>query len=181
VQAGAPNLHVTERVTFARDIRPEVNNALQNAVACADDFERARAYLYQARSLDPDQLEVYVALYKFCFYRGRFDEAENIALEALARAADNGGFARDWTALDVSSTDWTRIDTTARLYLYSLKALGFIRLRKGDSAGASDVLQTLARLDPDDQVGGTVVMTLAASVADDESSPASDTLKQAAL
>ena len=167
MQAGAQHLHVTERVTFARDIKPEVNSALQNAVACADDFERAREYLYQARALDPDQLEVYVALYKFCFYRGHFDEAEQIALDALARAADNGGFARDWTQLHAASTDWSRIDTPARLYLYSLKALGFIRLRKGDNAGAKEALGALEGLDPEDQVGGSVIMTLAASLEDD--------------
>ena len=149
-----------ERVVFARGIDPKVNHCLQSAVACADDFERARAYLYQARDLDPDQLEVYVALYKFCFYRGHFNEAENIALEALARAADNGGFERDWTLLHESSTDWNDIDSPARLYLYSLKALGFIRLRKGDNAGAGEVLAMLARLDPQDQVGGSVIMAL---------------------
>jgi len=120
-----------------------------------------------ARDIDPDQLEVYVALYKFCFYSGYFDEAETVAFEALARAADTGGFAHDCTKLNASSTDWSRIDTPARLYLYSLKALGFIRLRKGDNAGANEVLNALARLDPDDQVGGSVIMTLAASVEHD--------------
>jgi tetratricopeptide (TPR) repeat protein len=164
VQAGAQHLHVTERVMFARNIKPEVNNALQNAVACADDFDRAREYLYQARDIDPDQLEVYVALYKFCFYSGHFDEAESIALQALARAADNGGFERDWMLLNETSTDWNGIESPARLYLYSLKALGFIRLRKGDSVGAAEVLAILARLDPEDQVGGSVIQDLLAAM-----------------
>lgn len=150
-----------ERVHFARDIHPEVNRLLQSAVACADDFERARGYLYEARAMDPCQLEVYVALYKFCFYRGRFDEAEIIALEALAQAAGDGGFDSDWCRLDRNSMDWNRTDAPVRLYLYSLKALGFIRLRKGDSAGAGEALDALARLDPEDQVGGSVIMTLA--------------------
>ena len=149
-----------ERIFFARDINPEVNVWLQNAVACADDFERARSYLYKAREIDPDQLEVYVALYKFCFYRGRLEEAEQIALDALTRAADKGGFARDWRLLDKTSTNWNSLDSPARLYLYSLKALGFIRLRKGNYSGASKVLETLMSLDPEDQVGGSVVLTL---------------------
>lgn len=153
-----------ERVLFAREIRPEVNRLLQSAVACAEDFERARGYLYEARALDPDQLEVYVALYKFCFYRGHFNEAEQIALDALERAACNAGFIGDWNQLDESTTDWSSPDVPVRLYLYSLKALGFIRLRKGDHHGAREVLETLARLDPEDQVGGSVIKTLAESV-----------------
>ncbi len=72
--------------------------------------------------------------------------------------------------MNAASTDWTCIDAPVRLYLYSLKALGFIRLRKGDSVGANEVLDTLARLDPDDLLGGSVIMTLAASVEDEMSS-----------
>ena len=153
-----------ERVHFTGDIRPEVNLLLQNAVACADDFERARGYLYEARALDPGQLEVYVALYKFCFYRGHFDEAEQIALDALERAARDGGFSNNWHQLDHNTTDWNSMDAPVRLYLYSLKALGFIRLRRGDNTGAGEALDTLARLDPEDQVGGSVIMTLAEAV-----------------
>ena len=95
-----------ERVLFARDIKPEVNACLQSAVACADDFERARELLYQARDMDPDQLEVYIALYKFLFYRGRLDEAEEVAEQALQRAAMRGGFFEDWQRLTSTSTDW---------------------------------------------------------------------------
>lgn len=150
-----------ERVLFACDIRPQVNRLLQNAVACADDFERARGYLYEARAIDPGQLEVYVALYKFCFYRGRFDEAEQIALDALAQAAADGGFIDDWQQLKPHTLNWKSTDAPVRLYLYSLKALAFIRLRKGDNPGARTAVDTLARLDPEDQVGGSVIMTLA--------------------
>lgn len=150
-----------ERVHFARDIRPEVNLLLQSAVACADDFERARAHLYEALALDPGQLEIYVALYKFCFYRGCFDEAEQIALAALTQAATDGGFSSNWRQLEQNTTDWKCMDSSVRLYLYSLKALAFIRLRMGNNDGAREVLDSLARLDPDDQVGGSVIMTLA--------------------
>jgi hypothetical protein len=72
-----------ERVHFARDIRLKVNLLLQSAVACADNFEHARAHPYEVLTLEPGQLEIYVALYKFCFYRGRLDEAEQIALAAM--------------------------------------------------------------------------------------------------
>ncbi len=150
-----------ERVLFGRDINPEVNACLQSAVACADDFERARALLYQARELDPDQLEVYVALYKFLFYRGRLDEAEKVALEALSTAARRGGFPSEPEQLTPDSTDWNIEDGPARTYLYSLKALAFIRLRQGKHEEGRVLLDLLQQLDPQDQVGGSVISQLA--------------------
>lgn len=150
-----------ERVLFARDIRPEVNACLQSAVACADDFERARELLYQARELDPDQLEVYIALYKFLFYRGQLDEAEQVAEEALQRAALRGGFPEDWRQLTTACSDWSQEDGPARTYLYSLKALAFIRLRKGLHAQGRELLAKLQQLDPQDRVGGSVISQLA--------------------
>ena len=62
----------------------------------------------------------------------------------------------------------SRLPTAAagndRLYLYSLKALGFVRLRRGNVDGATRVLDELARLDPQDQVGGSVVADMAERV-----------------
>lgn len=150
-----------ERVLFASDIRPDVNAYLQSAVACADDFERARELLYQARELDPDQLEVYTALYKFLFYRGQLDEAEQVAGEALQRAALNGGFHEDWQQLTSTSCDWSQENGPARTYLYSLKALAFISLRKGKHAHGRSLLDKLKQLDPQDLVGSSVISQLA--------------------
>jgi tetratricopeptide (TPR) repeat protein len=153
-----------DRVVFAREIKPEVNVCLQQAVACAEDFDKARSYLYQARDLDPDQLEVYIALYKFCFYRGHLAEAEQVALDALETAARRGEFDKRWLNLTSESANWASEDGPARTYLYSLKALGFIRLRLGNMRGAREVLSSLVKLDPDDRVGGSVIMSLAEAV-----------------
>lgn len=150
-----------ERIVFGRDIKPEINACLQEAVACANDFERARELFYHAREMQPDQLEVYIALYKFCFYRGHLDEAEQVALDALQQSAQRGGFSADWLQLDNDSTDWTAEEGPARVYLYSLKALAFIRLRKGEQVAAKEVLTKLQQLDSQDLVGASVIMTLA--------------------
>ena len=152
---------IEDRIYFARDIKPEVNACLQQAVACAGDFERARALLHQAKDMDPEQLEVYTALYKFYFYRGYLDEAELVTVESLARAAQQGGFNRDFEQLTPTCTDWKVQGGPARAFLYSLKALAFIRLRKNDRAGALAVLDKLQELDPEDQVGGSVIVELA--------------------
>ncbi len=152
---------LNERVSFGRDIPTEINTLLQEAVASAADFNRTRSLLYQAMEIAPFQLEVYIALYKFCFYRGHIDEAEEVVLNALKMASEKGGFATDWEFLTAASTDWSREQGPARVYLYSLKALAFIKLRRGRRESAEKLLQKLKQLDPQDSTGASVIMSLA--------------------
>jgi hypothetical protein len=152
---------VEERVRFGRAIPAAVNALLQQAAANAGDFAASERALLQARELAPKQLEVFIALYKLYFYRGFTGKAEQVVLEALHSAAGSGGFDPDWRSLGVDSADWQVCEGPARVYLYSLKALCFIRLRQNDGRGAAELFATLRRLDPYDQVGVGVLRDLA--------------------
>jgi len=152
---------VEECVRFGRAIPAAVNALLQQAAANAGDFAASERALLRARALAPKQLEVFIALYKLYFYRGFTGKAEQVVLEALYSAADSGGFDPDWRSLAVDSADWQACEGPARVYLYTLKALCFIRLRQNDSYGAADLFATLRRLDPDDHVGAGVLRDLA--------------------
>lgn len=153
-----------ERVLFAREMDPEVNACMQAAVAHADDFDRAYEFLRQANALDPNELQVYIAMYKFLFYRGRLEAAEEVVRNALRHAAEQGGFSVAWELLTPASADWLDADGPERIYLYSMKALAFIQLRKGETRDGRAVLDKLAQLDPLDQVGSSVIMQLAESL-----------------
>ena len=100
-------------------------------------------------------------LYKFFFYRGYISEAENVVLNALSIASDKGDFEADWNQLTPESADWSIDDGPARVYLYSLKALAFIKLRKGQNDEAEKILDKLGELDPEDRVGSSVIRSLA--------------------
>lgn len=153
-----------ERVCFGNGIPEAVNVLLQRAAAHALDFRASERALLDARRLAPLQLEVLVALYKLYFYRGRTAQAQTVVLDALRGAARAGGFDPDWRVLTPASADWQADAGPPRIYLYSLKALAFIRLRLEDHAGASAVLTVLGRLDPDDRVGAGVIRDLAAAL-----------------
>ena len=153
-----------DRVMFGVNIPSHINAYLQKAVAAYDDSDTAESLLWQAQKLDPDQLEVYVALYKFYFYKNRIEEAEAVVLQALKQSAELGGFDADWNILAPSSTNWYSIENPQRLYLYALKALSFIRLRQSDVEGAESILTKLRELDPTDQVGGSVLQELATAM-----------------
>lgn len=142
---------------------PGVADWLAQAVASYHNTERAEFLLCTAQALAPECLPVYFALYKFYFYKGMLPQAEEAALHALDIAARQGSFASDWARLDAHSADWQRVDAPQHFYLFTLKALAFIRLRMGQSESSHALLAKLQELDPLDTVGGSVIRDLAAN------------------
>ena len=133
---------------------PAQTNALlqEGVLAYRREPHRARDLFERALAEAPAQLPVYFCLYKIHTYQGRLDEALDAALRGLAEAARQAGWPADWRF-------WTRPDSNegaARFALYTLKALAFIRLKRGERAAADDILDALGALDPDGEVGWPV-------------------------
>jgi len=124
-------------------------------------WSRTERLIDDARHAMPDRLELNVAMYKLFAYSGRLEAAEVLIEETLQRAAEMGGFDADPARLAAEDPRWHAATGIDRLYLYSLKAMGFVRLRRENVDGAVSVLDQLARLDPLDQVGGSVVAGMA--------------------
>ncbi|WP_019865595.1 hypothetical protein [Methylovulum miyakonense] len=156
-----------ERVLFSPTVPDAVNQLLQAAVAASHaDPVRAEKLFLQAQALDKHCLQAYFALYKFYFYQKRLAEAESVVLAGLAEAAQQGGFPCDYRQLAESPDMWDLYASeTTLFYLYTLKALAFIRLRQGYDLDAQRVLANLKQLDPKDLSGASVIMDLAAGVA----------------
>lgn len=140
---------------------PQINAYLQQAVYAYHDTQVAENLLWQAQRLNPLQLEVYVALYKFYFYKYRLMDAERVARQTLNVCAQQGQFEPQWEKLDLKSANWYNPQDAERIYLYTLKALGFIRLRRLDFCEGLKILEKLRELDPKDQVGGSVLLEVA--------------------
>ena len=157
---------IEERVLFCPNIPAEVNQLLQAAVAAsARDQVLAEQLFLQAQTLDSHCLQTYFALYKFYFFQKRLADAERVVLASLEESALQGGFPNDYHRLAANLQQWNLYATDSALfYLYTLKALAFIKLRQGQTADAQTVLSQLQRLDPDDLSGATVIMALAAGV-----------------
>lgn len=124
-------------------------------------WRQAETLLLEATEALPDQLELRVALYKLYAYSNRFEAADALIQQVLEQAATAAGFSANWRQLSVSSACWSPAVGNVRYFLYSLKAAGFVRLRCGDVQGALAILEKLMELDPQDQVGGSVVLDIA--------------------
>jgi len=159
---------VEERVMFSPNMPIEVNHLLQAAVAASSvDQSRAESLFLQAQALDSRCLQTYFALYKFYFYQKRLVDAERIVIAGLEEAARQGGFPSDYRRLAKNREKWDLYANDITLfYLYTLKALAFIKLRLGFTIDAQLVLSHLQQLDPDDLSGASVIMDLAARIAE---------------
>lgn len=158
--------YIENTVLFSPNLLPATNNRLQYAVAARHrDNSEAENLLWEARAEDPTSLPVYFALYKFYANCKRFDRAERAARLALAESARQAGMPSDWEKLSRSPIRHSVYATEAGLfYLFSLKALAFIKLRRQHLQEAGEILRHLRRLDPEDRSGGSVVASLAEAV-----------------
>ncbi|MGZ8183203.1 MAG: hypothetical protein ACXWT1_14695 [Methylobacter sp.] len=159
---------IEERVMFSPDLPVEVNKLLQAAVAASPvDQSRAELLFLQAHSLDSHCLQTYFALYKFYFFQKRLSDAERIVIAGLEESARQGGFPSDYRRLARNPQKWDMYANEITLfYLYTLKALAFIKLRLGRAIDAQLVLSHLQLLDPKDLSGASVIMDLAAGTAE---------------
>ena len=157
---------VEERVMFSPNMPAKVNNLLQAAVAASSiDQSRAETLFLQAQALDSHCLQTYFALYKFYFFQKRLIDAERIVIAGLEESARQGGFPSDYRRLAQNRQKWDLYANEITLfYLYTLKALAFIKLRLGFSIEAQLILSHLQQLDPEDLSGASVIMDLAIGV-----------------
>ncbi|MGR9014532.1 MAG: hypothetical protein ACU83U_12885 [Gammaproteobacteria bacterium] len=158
---------VEERVLFSPNIPVEVNTLLQAAVAASSvDQSRAEQLFLQAKALDSHCLQSYFALYKFYFFQKRLVDAERIVIAGLEESARQGGFPSDYRRLAQNKQKWDLYANEIGLfYLYTLKALAFIKLRQGYAVNAQLILSHIQQLDPKDLSGASVIMDLAAGLA----------------
>lgn len=151
---------VAPRVLFGGEASEEVASLLERAMQSYADGPQAEELLWQAHRQAPDALPVYFSLYKYYFYKGNLEQSELAARMALLAASRLGGFATDWQQLSADMADWADHAGPAHFYLFSLKALAFIRLRRGDAAESLAILAKLAELDPKDSVGASVIRAI---------------------
>ncbi len=134
----------------------------QGVVAYRSDKIRADRLFRQALDLAPEALAAYFCLYKIHTYMGNLEVAKMAALDGLREAARQAGWPSDPARWPPGQS---HTDGPARFALFTLKALSFIELKRGDRVAADRMLAILATVDPAGSVGWPVIATLAAGAA----------------
>ncbi|BDV36977.1 hypothetical protein DSM21852_02300 [Methylocystis bryophila] len=147
-----------ERINFGA-LPPEIDDLLQQGVAAyRHDRATADRLFRQALSQNPSELAPYYCLYKIHTYMGSLDVAAEVATAGLKEAVRQAAWSedpREWPDGNLDS------DGPGRFALYTLKALSFIELRRGNRETALEFLDILSKKDPTGSVGWTVVGELA--------------------
>ncbi|WP_221797290.1 hypothetical protein [Oceanobacter mangrovi] len=141
---------------------------LREPINVNDDWQRAENLLLQVDQALGGRLETKVALYKMYAYSNRFEQSFELIHQVLQQGGAAIDWPADWRQLPDQAVDRALIKGPLRLYLYSMKALGFVSLRSGQIEQAVEVLNKLELLDPADEVGGSVVRGMAESLLEAE-------------
>lgn len=153
------DLPADDRLVDFGELPPAIDALLQQGVAAyRRDKPRADQLFRQALAAAPQELPIYLCLYKIHTYQGSLDEALHMAERGLREAARQAGWNMDWRAWRPPSAPQ---DGPGRFALYTLKALAFIHLRRDEREQAQEALAALRRLDPTGAVGWPVVAALA--------------------
>ncbi len=118
--------------------------------------------LLQAYFKSPDSLNVLVALNRFYYYQHRLEDALAATLKALAVIRPLVGFPEDWRELQLAhlQTVPAALLTQVRLYLFTLKAIGFLHMRLNDLDTSQAVFEKLVELDSKDRIGAQALLDL---------------------
>ncbi len=153
-----------EKLYFDDPVSPEVALLLDQASE-AGRGDDAEAPLLRAYFLEPTHLTVLVALYRFYYYKQRYEEALMVADRTLDIAGRQLGLPSDWRHLSMNQLGHGVLVSMGltRFYLYALKASGFMLLRMSRLTEALERLEKLSEVDPSDQFGAGPLIDLAQS------------------
>ena len=146
---------------FEQQDSEEVEALIRSAAECYGSGE-AELPLLKAYLRAPQSLNVLVALNRFYYYQHRLTEALLIAEKALVIIRSQIGFPDDWQQLsrahisEAPSEALTRI----RLYLFTLKSIGFLNMRLENLLLSQGIFEKLVALDDNDRIGAKGLLEL---------------------
>jgi len=118
--------------------------------------------LLKAYFLAPESLNVLVALNRFYYYQHRLEEALAATTKALAVIRPTIAFPEDWRELQPThvSNAPAELLTHIRLYLFTLKAVGFLNMRLENLDLSQSIFEKLVELDSKDRIGAQGLLEL---------------------
>ena len=122
----------------------------------------AELSLLQAYFIAPESLNVLVALNRFYYYQHRLEEALAATSKALVVIRPAIAFPEDWRDLQPKHINEAPADllTKIRMYLFTLKAIGFLNMRLENLDLSQAIFEKLVELDSKDRIGAQGLLEL---------------------
>ena len=143
---------------------PEVAGVTELIATAAANYATgdAELQLLKAYFLAPHSLNVLVALNRFYYYQHRLEDALRATVKALAVISPVIGFPEDWRDLHPSHISQVPpvALTQVRLYLFTLKAVGFLNMRLHHLDESQGIFEKMIELDSQDRLGAQGLLAL---------------------
>ncbi|MGZ5608312.1 MAG: hypothetical protein ACXWFI_10040 [Methylobacter sp.] len=144
--------------------QPDVAGVKELIATAAENYASgdAELSLLQAYFLAPESLNVLVALNRFYYYQHRLEEALAATTKALVVIRPTIAFPEDWQELQISHITEVpaALLTNVRLYLFTLKAIGFLNMRLENLDLSQAIFEKLVELDSKDRIGAQGLLEL---------------------
>ncbi|MGZ4957276.1 MAG: hypothetical protein ACXV8Q_19435 [Methylobacter sp.] len=144
--------------------QPDVEGIKELIAIAADNYANGDAELplLQAYFLAPESLNVLVALNRFYYYQHRLEDALAATNKALVVIRPSIPFPEDWQELQTRHLTDAPADslTNVRLYLFTLKAIGFLNMRLERLDLSQAIFEKLVELDSMDRIGAQGLLEL---------------------
>ena len=143
---------------------PDAAGVKEMIAAAAENYATGDAELplLKAYFLAPESLNVLVALNRFYYYQHRLDDALTATLKALAVIRAMIDFPEDWRDLQAGHLNEAPAEslTQVRLFLFTLKAMGFLNMRLNNLNLSQSIFEKLVGLDSKDRIGAQGLLEL---------------------
>jgi tetratricopeptide (TPR) repeat protein len=130
----------------------------------ADNYSSGEAEfpLLRAYFLAPDSLNVLVALNRFYYYQHRLEDALLATVKALAVIRASIDFPEHWQDLQLQHIENapSQLLTQVRLYLFTLKAVGFLNMRLHRLEISQQIFEKLISVDSKNRIGAQALLDL---------------------
>lgn len=144
---------------FDKPMSEEVDSLLLKA-SHAYSEGRAEPLLLKAFSLEPENLSVLVALYRFYYYQHRYEEAIDVAYQAMTVTAPMINFPDHWSEITSRHLESGVLEsfTMVRFYLLALKGCAYLHLRQNKIEQGVRMLNKVIEMDNKDRLGAKVLL-----------------------
>jgi tetratricopeptide (TPR) repeat protein len=143
---------------------PEVAGVHEMIADAAENYAQGDAELplLKAYFLAPESLNVLVALNRFYYYQHRLDDALTATTKALAVIRPLVNFPENWRDLQLEHITQAPANllTQVRLYLFTLKAVGFLHMRLENLDLSEAIFTKLLELDSKNRIGAEGLLEL---------------------
>lgn len=151
-----------------QNLSPVAEEQLRLASLAYAEDTKAEMHLLLAKSIAPDNPVVHVGEYRYYFYKGRLAEALKVATTCLKLVAAELQLPAKWQDVTPGDADFRSDEPAHRFYLFVLKAYAYLLLRLGRLVEGTLVAEKLMELDPDNKVGGRVLLDVVERIGKDD-------------